>query len=72
MEGWGIQSNVGKIQVQGDKDALLPPANLDQLFIRAAGKILGNDGMTIMTGSNKEGFSLAGNILVEFEAQPHG
>ena len=72
MEGWGIQSNVGKIQVQRNKDALFTPANLDQFLIGAAGNILGNNGMTVVPGTTKEDFSLAGDILVEFEAQPHG
>ena len=65
------ESYVGKVEVQGNEDPLLPPTGLDQFLISAACEILREDGVAIVTGVMKYGIGFARNILVELEAQPH-
>ena len=50
MRRWREQPHVGKIEIQRDQDPLLLPASLDQFPITAAGEILREYRMAIVTG----------------------
>ena len=66
-----VEPYVGKIEVQCYEDALLTPANFEQLFVGATDDAFGKYGMNIVTGTVQQGIGLARNVFVELETPFH-
>ena len=67
----GINTDIGKIEVERDEDSFLCLRGTKHSWIRVPAQLFGKHSMDIVTGLLKQDRSITREILVEFESDRH-